>query len=211
MRVDRTLRVPLLVLLIGVLIIGASFLVAHWYAWTPVSFPIDLQPGIKQSPPFGVNLTTGYVIEFEVERKLPFDKLACSLGDETAIALKKNCEAVPSLVDFKWSVLSPSGEPVAHGTSATEHGGASSEAYMSRYIGSFRGEAGREYVVQVELLKDASLLTVTNPRINVRAQTLSQKDHYFIGGIGTAIGLVLVAFALLWFAVGYLRYRPKAL
>jgi hypothetical protein len=172
----KNLKAPLLILSIGIAILGGSLVIGYWYKWTPASFLVDLRPGITRLPLFRVDLTTDYVIEFEVERNLPFKQLICLLGDKDAIMLKK-CEASASLVDFRWRVFPQSGEPVAQGTSAQEDGGAASDRFMSRYIGRFQGEAGKEYRVEVELLKDASLLMSSHPRINVKAHTTAQKEH----------------------------------
>src|SRR3989344_2116213 len=200
MKLKKNLKAPLLILSIGIAILGSSLVIGYWYKWTPASFPVDLRPGITRSPLFSVDLTTDYVIEFEVERNLPFEQLICLLGDKDAIALKK-CEATASLVDFRWRVFSLSGEPVAQGASAQEHGGAASNTFMSRYIGRFQGESGKEYLVEVELLKDASLLMPSHPHINVKAHTTVQKEHYVISGIGMTIGLMFAIPSLLWLAV----------
>ncbi len=207
MKLKKNLKAPLLMLSIGIAILGGSLVVGYWYKWTPASFPIDLRPGVTRSPAFSVDLTTDYVIEFEVERNLPFEQLICLLGDKDAIALKK-CEATASLVDFRWRVFPPSGEPIAQGTSTQEHGGAASNTFMSRYIGRFQGEAGNEYLVEIELLKDASLLTPSHPRINVKAHTTAQKEHYVISGVGMTIGLMFAIPSLLWLAVRMFSSKP---
>src|SRR3989344_3338615 len=197
MKLKKNLKAPLLMLSIGIAILGCSLVVGYWYKWEPVSFAIDLLSGITtRSPTFSVNLTTNYLIELEVERNLPFEQLNCLLGIGEAVELEK-CQATPSPVSLKWSVLSPSDKQVAQGISEQEHGGGWGTT-ISRTIGSFRGDKGNEYLVQVESLKDASVLAPTNPRITVRAHSMQSKTYYVVAGVGMAFGFVIGIMGLLW-------------
>lgn len=194
---------------IGIAILGSSLVIGYWYKWEPVSFAIDLRPGITtRSPLFSINLTTNYLIELEVERNLPFEQLNCLLGLDEILGLAK-CQTTPSPVDLKWSVVSPSGESVAQGISGHEHRGAWGPT-ISRIIGEFRGEKGNEYLIQVESLKDASVLAPTNPRVTVRTHTIQSKSHYVIAGVGMAFGFVIAIMGLLWLAVKVLRRKASS-
>jgi hypothetical protein len=210
MKLEKNLKAPLLILSIGLAIIGGSFVVAYWYKWTPVSFPVDLRQGITRSPPFSVNLTDNYAIEIEVERTLPFKQLNCLLGiGETTYEIEM-CQAIPSPVEYKWWVFSPSGELIAQGTSAQKHSnGRTSARIMSRVIGEFQAEAGNEYVVQVESLKDASVLASTNPHIKVQSHTTAQKSHYVVSGIVRVIGLMFAIPGIIWLAVRMFASRAR--
>jgi hypothetical protein len=208
MKLKKNLNAPLLMLSIGIAILGCSLIIGYWYKWEPVSFAIDLRPGItSRSPPFSVNLTTNYLIELEVERNLPFEQLNCLLGVGEALGLEK-CQAMPSPVELKWSVFSPSGKLVAQGASGQVHDGAWSSGTIDRTIGSFQGDKGNEYLVQVESLKDASVLAPTNPRITVRVHPFGSKGHYVVSGMGMAFGIVIAIMGLLWLAVRMLRRKP---
>ncbi len=210
MKLNKNLKAPLLILSIGIAILGGSLIVGYWYKWEPVSFAVDLRPGITtRSPPFSVNLTTNYLIELEVERNLPFEQLNCLLGVGEVLGLAK-CQTTPSPVDIKWSAFSSSGKQVAQGTSELEHDGAWSSATIDRTIGSFRGDKGNEYLVQVESLKDASVLAPTNPRITVRVHPFESKGHYVVAGVGMAFGIVIVIMGLLWLAVKVLRRKARS-
>src|SRR3989344_3542976 len=190
MKLKKNLKAPLLMLSIGIAILGGALVVGYWYKWEPVSFAIDLRSGITtRSPPFSINLTTNYLIELEVERNLPFEQLNCLLDLDEILGLAK-CQATPSPVDLKWFVYSPSGEQIAQGTSEQEHNGVWGTT-ISRVIGEFQGKKGNEYLVQVESLKDASILATTNPRITVRTHTIKSKSHYVIAGVGMAFGIVI--------------------
>lgn len=208
MKSNKNLKAPLLMLSIGIAILGSALVVGYWYKWEPVSFAIDLRPGITtRSPLFSINLTTNYLIELEVERNSPFEQLNCLLGVGEAIGLGK-CQTTPSPVYLRWSVLSSSGELVAQGVSEHEHDGAWSSTTIDRTIGSFRGDKGNEYLVQVESLKDASVLAPTNPRITVRVHPFESKGHYVVAGVGMAFGFVIAIMGLLWLAVRMLRRKP---
>jgi hypothetical protein len=208
MKLDMNLKVPLLILSIGIVILGGSFLIGGWYKWKPVSFAIELRPGVTtRSPPFSINLTTKYLIELEVERSLSFEQLNCLLGVGEAVDLKK-CQATPSPVDLKWSVVSSSGKQVAQGDSELKHDGAWSNTTIGRTIGEFHGEKGGEYIAQVESLRDASVLAIANPRITIRVHSIQSKTHYVIAGVGIWIGVLLAIIGLFWLAIKVLRRLP---
>lgn len=207
MKPNKNIKTPLLILSMGIAILGGSLVVGDWYKWKPVSFAIDLRPGVTtRSPLFSVNLTTNYLIELEVERNLPFEQLNCLLGVGEAVDLKK-CQTTPSPVDLKWSVITSSGRQVAQGDSELKHDGAWSNTIIGRTIGEFHGEKGGEYIAQVESLRDASVLAIANPRITIRVHSIQSKTHYVVAGVGIWIGVLLASIGLLWLAIKVLRRK----
>ena len=73
--------------LAGLIFIGVAVAVyAVWGVWlftradVPVDLPIMMAIGDVRTPEFKVNLSTTYLIEVEVQKKIPFDTLNCLLG-----------------------------------------------------------------------------------------------------------------------------------
>jgi len=198
-------KIPSVILAIGIALYGISLLMGDWYRWIPASFSIDLRPSISNSPSFRVNLSTEYLIELEVERNMPFEQLNCILGvDLTPKYREQRCRAIPSPIDLKWQVFS-SGVLVAEGTSQYQHSGGWGST-ISRTIGRFRGNKGQEYIVQVESLKDASVLAPTNPRINVGVHPIESKSYYVTAQLVSWVALVFGVVGLLWLLAGILRW-----
>jgi hypothetical protein len=208
MKLKKNFEKPLLMLSIGIVILGSSLIIGYWYKWEPISFKIDLQAGtISRSPPFDTDLTADYLIELEAERNLPFEQLNCLLGISESIGLEK-CHATQSPIDLRWSVFSSSGKQIAQGESNQEKNGVWGPT-VSRIIGRFRGEKGNKYLLQVESLKDATMLAPTNPRITVRTHSLESKGHYIVSGIGTAFGAAIAVMGLIWLAVRIISSRTR--
>lgn len=183
----------LLSLAAGIILFVVSLLIGNWYQWLPLSFPMDLRGGShQQSSSFNVNFTSNYLIDIEVDRNLPFERLNCLLG------IQPNPEQCSdkSVVDIRWSVLSL-GEKIAHGTSDQERDGAWS-SQISRTIGRFRGEKGHEYQINIESLKDASALRDANPRIVVRVHPFDSKGYHVVAQLLMWAGFVVVAASLVW-------------
>lgn len=194
MDLDR-IRLPLIILGAAAALLSGSLLIANWYSWEPSSFPIDLRAGIhSQSPSFRTDLTTTYLIELEVERNIPFEELNCLLGVDPG--LPDNCRATPSPVDIKWSVFS-TGKLVAKGVSKDQHDGAWG-ATISRTIGSFQGNKGYEYLVQIESVKDASILAPAKPHITIRVHPIESKGHFVFAQLLVWVASIVAIVGLLW-------------
>lgn len=194
MDLDR-IKLPLIILGAAVALLIGSLLIANWYRWEPASFPIDLRAGIhSQSQSFRTDLTTTYLIELEVERNMPFEELNCLLGVDPG--LPDNCHAIQSPVDIKWAVFT-TGKLVAEGVSKDRHDGAWGET-ISRTIGSFQGNKGNDYLVQVESEKDASILAPAKPRITIRVHPAESKGHYVLAQALALIALIVAIVSLLW-------------
>ncbi len=75
---------------------------------------------------------------------------------------------------------------------------------MSRVIGEFQGEAGGEYVIEIDSFRDASELAPMAPRIKVQA--IQPKSEVLAAGIGMTGGSLAAIFGVLWLM---LRIRTK--
>ncbi len=194
-----SMKLSLMIITIGVSLYGLSLLVSNWYRWTPASFAVDLQSDTSNSSSFRVNLSTEYLIELAVDRSMPLEQLNCLLDvDLTPKYREERCRAIPSPVDLKWQVFS-SGAVVAEGTSQNQHSGGWGST-VSRTIGRFHGNAGQEYFVRVESLKDASVLASTNPRITVGVHPIESKSYFVTAQLISWLALVVVGVGLSWLA-----------
>ena len=133
-----------------------------------VDMPITLEKGTIRSPEFKVKHKR-YIIALQVDNALPLGQTECMLGIHDAWE-HDNCELVgfPLAVEAEWT-LNADGQPVAHGTVRGEDTAwETSKSHTSRWIGSFAGEKGKKYVVEVTFTKDGAALRVANPRLVVK-------------------------------------------
>jgi hypothetical protein len=157
--------------------LGAALSVG-WTIWhesritTPVNIPVTLKPGHVRTREFKVNSHQTYIIELEVAKRLPFDELNCLLG--ASIDPGKQCDK-SAVVNAKW-VLTTGGKIVAEGASSDTSDAGWSDETIDRWLGSFEGEAGRLYILDVEFLTDGQTLAVTDPHLKVDEPSESYED-----------------------------------
>jgi hypothetical protein len=182
------------------LVAGGAVLFGVWAAWLatrtdrPVDVPISMAMGHVRTREFKVNLNALYIIEIEVQKKIPFDTLNCLLGlgtSATSSALQE-CPERPSVVRTSWTLTSD-GRTVASGSSDDDREGDWGNESISRILGSFRSEDGRRYVLDVNVLADGSSLVPGNPRLKVRVHPMFYED-VMVGG--TAISLIAFVLVL---------------
>jgi hypothetical protein len=193
--------------LVGIaLTAGGIALYGTWAIWLatrtnrPVDDPISMAIGHVRTRDFKVNLNALYTIDIEVLKKIPFDTLNCLLGlgmSFTSSALQE-CPNRPSVVKATWT-LSSDGQTVANGSSDDARLGSWGNDSISRILGSFHGENGRRYVLDVDVLADGSSLALGNPRLKVEVHPMFYED-VMVGGAAvslTALVLVLIGGILL--------------
>lgn len=160
-----------------------------------IAFQFNLRPGNAASPEFRVHADGSYLVELEVERTLPFEQLNCLLGISPSNA--QGCE-LPTVVDINWRVTSQH-DVIAEGSSRERASGFWGER-IGRTLGTFPAKRGREYVLHVETMKDASALAVTNPRLAVRMHPFREKSRTIIGKLLLVISTAATLGAVLWFS-----------
>lgn len=152
----------------GALIFGSGQLLHR--TREPVNMPISLAVGHVTTPEFKV-IKDRYIILVVAKKRLPFDALCCMMGigqDQGPL----NCHKEP-LVQANWTVSSDH-HVVAQGASHGAGGGGSfSNRDVARYLGDFYGEAGKKYTLDVEFIKDATALAVTDPHLSVQISNAS--------------------------------------
>lgn len=149
-------------------------LYACWILWVttrtvvPLQMPISMIVGHVHSREFKVNLSESYLIEIEVEKKIPFDTLNCLLGMHMGPTSTEigDCPNRPSVVKAAWSLTSQ-GQVVASGSSDDYRSGIWANDTISRELGHFQGGNGRRYTLDVNILADGSILAVGNPELVV--------------------------------------------
>jgi hypothetical protein len=177
-----------------------------FFIWSTVGYrvvyrPISLRPGhVKQT--FKVNFNVSYVIGIEVERKLPNPTLDCLLGTSD-FQPKGTCVDTPSVLDLRWT-LSADGSPVDYGSAAKMVGGGWTAKTIEKGFISFKGERGKTYTLEMNIVKDGSKLDVTKPMLVVAIDDWDYEDMIFLPSIASLV------FGVCAIVVGVLQRRPKS-
>jgi hypothetical protein len=181
----RGTKTGLGLILVGLAIQAIGLLWVSTRHWTPVDIPITLSPGEIISKEFKVNSSAPYFIEVDVQKNLPFDTLNCLLGiaDHT-------CERTSSVIEATWT-LSNRGHVIANDTSNTYIPDGWTDLYISKGLGSFQGEYGRSYKLEVHFLKDGRRLAGCNPHLVVRVSYESMKGIWLMRAASILLTAVL--------------------
>jgi len=132
--------------------------------YADVEMPESLAVGTVRTPEFSV-VPEWYSIVVQVEKPLPFLQMMCMMGATTGPLDVKDCNSNDPLLRADWKVWD--GEHVVAQGSVPECGCKYENKYVYKLLGSFLGEAGKKYVVEVEFTKDGTPLNVANPHLIV--------------------------------------------
>jgi len=194
---------------IAILIFGGWTLYFGTRHYVPVRVPLAMSVGRIRTNEFTVNIRAPYEISIEVEKKIPFDTLNCLLGMPSS-PLENGCSDTPAVVNAKW-ILSSNGNLLAQGSSADDKGGAWANDTISREVGGFDGEPGRNYRLDLDILTDGTRLAAGNPKLKVSVTSDFVEGAMFETGFviyPTVAGLVLTGLILL--IVSFVRKRRQA-
>jgi hypothetical protein len=169
--------------------------------------PVSLSIGEMRTPEFKTNLKAIYMIQIEVMKKEPVDRLTCLLGLEDTNSGK--CNNTRSVVDASW-ILWSRGAVVARGSSSEDKSGAWMNTKIARQIGSFASEKGRQYILDVNVLADGSSLAVTNPRLKVGVHPSAYENNAFVGIRNMLVAAVLVLVGAILLVVSVLKERRRS-
>ena len=147
----------------------------HPYRYSDVDMPVSLAEGTVQTPEFSVS-SHGYWIMVQVEVPLPkrytqfqlmqFEQMQCKMGVTSGGLDTKDCSSDDPLLRAEWTVWD--GEHmVDHGSSTTVADGKIGGGHIFKFLGKFRGESGRKYILKVKFTKDGTPLNVANPHLIV--------------------------------------------
>jgi hypothetical protein len=132
-----------------------------------LDMPISISVGVVKTPEFSVK-RGNYEITIQVERRLPLGQLDCLMGTDM-LSQASHCKKFDyeALLEADWMVWDGD-HVVAQGNVSGEHGkGSVSDDTMDRYLGSFKGESNKKYVLEVKFKKDGTALNVTHPHLIV--------------------------------------------
>lgn len=201
--------------LAGLILIGLAVAVyaacGVWSAtrtYVPVNLPITMAVGHIRTPEFKVNLSATYLIEIEVQKKIPFDTLNCLLGlgmSDTSSALQE-CPDRPSVVKASWK-LTRNGQMVASGSSDDERLGGWGNDSISRYLGYFKSQSGQGYVLDVDVLADGSVLAPGSPRLKVQVNPGVYEDAAVWSAILLLVFGVLALIGVILLVISFIQNR----
>jgi hypothetical protein len=154
---------------------------------------------MTRSPEFRVDQKTSYLVELEVDRKIPFDELNCLLGESIS---QKPC-AVKSVVDIQW-VLMNGFKEIASGTSRNEKGGGYGPT-ITKTLGRFEGSPRTPYVLQVTSLMDGSALTPAGPRIVVQVHPMNYKGYFVVAQLMAMLAMGIAVIGGIWLLIWAVR------
>jgi hypothetical protein len=142
----------------------------HPYRYSVVDMPVSLAVGTVRTPEFPV-VSLGYWIMVQVEVPLPiqrtqFLQMQCRMGVTSGGLDTKDCSSDDPLLRADWTVWD--GEHIVDQGSSTAVGdGKMGGHHIFKFLGKFRGESGRKYILKVKFTKDGAPMNVANPRLIV--------------------------------------------
>jgi hypothetical protein len=155
--------------MLGVLLLGPNALARghkeHPYRYSDVDMPVSLSVGTVRTPEFPVGWEW-YDIMVQAEKPLPFQQMQCMMGVTTGPLASKDCSSNDPLLRADWTVWDGD-HIVDHGSIPGNCACKFENKYMYKFLGSFSGEGGKKYVVEVKFTKDGTPLNVANPHLIV--------------------------------------------
>jgi hypothetical protein len=102
----------------------------------------------------------------QVEKPLPFPQMICMMGVTQGPLQERDCSPDDPLLRADWTV-SNEGRKVFSGSSKAAAEAKFTSKYIFKFIGSFAGEAGKKYLLEVSFTKDGTPLNSANPHLIV--------------------------------------------
>ena len=137
----------------------------HRYKYSDVDMPVSLARGTVRTPEFAA-VSQWYDIIVQIEKPLPFHQLQCMMGVTAGPLEQKGCGDNDPLLQAEWTVWD-GGHIVDQGSIPNRCACAFTNKNISKSLGSFPGEAGKKYVVEVRFTKDGTPLNAANPHLVV--------------------------------------------
>jgi len=206
-QLPRIAKIGLAIAVVGIL---APITLSVWHAtihFVPVYRTIALAPGHLRQP-FTLNFSGFYVMEIEVERKLPHETLQCLLGVEDSYTPAGQCRDIPPVLNFSWK-LTRDGQTILTGSSAKIVGGAYSDATVASELASFEGKRGQRYTLDMDFLQDGSKLSVANPKLRIGVDGLTYEDFMVFDLMSLAFAVICCLIGGAMFLVSNAALRRK--
>jgi len=139
----------------------------HPYRYSVVDIPVSLAVGTVRTPAFPV-VSEWYDIMVQVERpsSAELDKMICMMGIVSGPIDLQYCSSDDPLLRADWTILDGD-HAVDKGSTPTRCACIFEDKHLYKFIGSFPGDAGKKYVVEVKFTKDGTRLNVANPHLIV--------------------------------------------
>jgi hypothetical protein len=133
--------------------------------YSDIYMPVSLAVGTVRTPEFPV-IFEDYDIIIQADRSLPVSQMICMMGATSNPFELKKCSSDDPLLRADWTVWNE-GHIVARGSNSRSGGSSIAKDQIWKLLGSFAGEAGKKYVVEVKFTKDGTQLNVANPHLIV--------------------------------------------
>jgi len=138
---------------------------AHPYRYSDVDIPVSLEVATVKTPEFPA-AGQWYDIVIQVEKPLPFNQMRCMMGVTSGPLDSQACSRNDPLLQADWTVRE--GENIVdHGSIPGRCSCEFTDKYIFKFLGSFFGDVGKKYVVEVKFTKDGTPLKLANPHLIV--------------------------------------------
>ncbi len=158
-----------------------------------MNIPVSLAANQSINAQFKPNFDGLYLVEIDAQKTLPPDTLHCLMGLEADPA---RCKGLPSTIDANW-ILSSEGQELKRGSSVELHSVPVEAQIVTRVIGDFQGEAGRDYTLQVTFLTDGPGLAVAHPRLKVAVASIVYTDLQSAGVLVFSMAFICGLFGVI--------------
>jgi hypothetical protein len=139
---------------------------AEWCTMSPLNVPISLAVGHVRTPEFKAGWSGLEDFGITVKTVFPPAELSCKIGISEGPKDPVDCNNEP-LIEADWTVSS-GGHIVARGSSRdTVKDGYYKGDTFGRYIGSFKVNKHKTYVIDMNFTRDGSALAVADPHLLV--------------------------------------------
>jgi len=124
-------------------------------------FPVPLNEGIWKSQGFPVG-KHDYHVFLTVDRRMPLKELDCDLGQPHS---GEKCDT-PPLLDLEWKIWDGA-TPIKNWSANPIRADAWAESQTSCMLGGFEGKRNGQFILELNVKKDAGRLKDLHPRIQI--------------------------------------------
>ena len=94
---------------------------------------------------------------------------------------------------------------MARGASAYRQGSGYTSNDIEKTVGEFWGQAGREYQLEVTVLRSLRVLEAAKPRMHVQLHPINTKGDFMLAVLLQLLALALAAGSIVWLGVAWYR------
>lgn len=166
----------------------------------PVNVPLSFAQKGQASRSFTADSNATYLVEMDLHRDLPFDRLQAVIGglNQQSPVLNVRPERVPAIT---YSVTD-SGQEVMR-----KYEGWYFSDTCGAEVGKFKGIAGRQYVVRARVTQPLARLQVLRPHLRVSVSPAASEGTIVRTSILLVLSLLTFVIGAICSAVGVVRAR----